>query len=735
MTRNQNPSRDDQKPLSPEARAALEQRLTELRAHESQRRETRHQTDASVTMGVPSVGAEDPSAYYNSDHVAGGDDSNDREDESFMNFIEDTFLNGGISSQRNASTLSPQQMQCTPGATTQSHHSSGTKCFLSQMRAFRDFEVLWFVKFGDITSFQDQCANLSIDIKTFCDNQNRNALHYAADNGSLSILELLATLGVPYLRSEKGMTPMDVAILTNQSSKFKSLLAKLAQGSNLSQEGNSVKEDERKTFEDVRKKFAPEPPKFVISRRPPTPAVFKQNVCERSFWKCQLAKGNGKDAAVLNLGAITKSLDAESGIHVVISDSNNGDLAAGVRVVNRLYTGWGISRFLRPLDHVVKNEKEKGIGCSASNKFVILTAIPTGDTMDKNSASDLPVGVIASRLLHGGLEGVGAATDVSRSGGKSSFAIVGHLAVDVEHQGKQVSSMLMKSLGNDLLVQHGCTALAFTMQTLIPQLPPSISMVKWYRRVLNANTVFEGPYAEDIFPEFYDEDEVLRADCVLKGTLDPMLRNTYAESVSDWRFVDGTDKNQSQGVFDFLHNRGKEGLELVWKWQSEEDLCSAFFPPDGQNRIKTLVRISGNKNVPEDFIVFRLRQMRHQRSRIPDFSAETNVEEGVSGGQDSIVVVQVVYAHFTVLKGVEKMSHILLIAQDLLQANVVLVPNLFGFTESDLVKSNFDEVTIWREMLYVLRKDERENNQGSEPAARFLPPIQASKISLPIFLL
>ncbi|CCW59655.1 unnamed protein product [Phytomonas sp. EM1] len=736
MTKNSDPSSDEEKPLSPEARVALEERLAALRAQEAQRRASGPQIVEHATLGVSSEGAEHPSCDTNGNCIVEYEDYNDMYDDAFMHFIEETFLNNETSSWTDEPFEEHlQQLQGASDTCTQSHNSIGRRCFLSQTRDFRDFEVLWFVKFGDITSFQDQCTNQDITIKTFCDNQSRNALHYVADNGSIPMLELLTTLGVPYLQSEKGMTPMDVAVLTDQSIEFIAALSKLARNGNESQGSNSMNDEGRKTFEEVRSKFAPEPPKFVISRRPPTPTVFTQNESARSFWKCQITARNGKNVVYLNLGAIAKVPDTEAGIHLVVSDSRQGDLAAGVGSVGRLYSGWGLSRFLRPLDLVVKDGKGTGIKGSVSNTLIVLNAVPSGKVLSKNFAPDLPVGVIVSMVLHGYLESADAVTDMSDSRGKSLFAVAGYLAVDRAYQRKQVASMLMRGLGNELLVQHGCTALAFTTQTPIPQLPPSTSMVKWYRRALNANAVFKGPYAEDIFPEFYEEDEVLRADCVLKGTLAPTLRDTYAEALQNWCFVDVMDKSQTHAVFEFLRNRGKEGLELVYKWGLEEDLCQTLLSPDAKDNLKSLVRLSGNKNAPEDFIVFRLRQMRHHRTRTSDSTTEPKVKEGVSGGQRSIVVVQVVYAHFAGLKGVEKMSHILLIAQYLFEADVLLAPNLFGFTENDLVKSNFDEVTMWREMLYVLIKDEEKKGEGSDPTATFLPPIPASKISVPVFLL
>jgi len=90
-------------------------------------------------------------------------------------------------------------------------------------------------------------------------------------------------------------------------------------------------------------------------------------------------------------------------------------------------------------------------------------------------------------------------------------------------------------------------------------------------------------------------------------------------------------------------------------------------------------------------------------------------------------VAEVMYAMFTSLKGTDKSEHLLIVAQELLHAQVLLVPSVFGFTDSDLVKANFDEMPLSREFLYVLRKDGQ--------AVSVVTAVTPSKVYVPLHYL
>ncbi|PWU99103.1 hypothetical protein C4B63_10g165 [Trypanosoma cruzi] len=177
------------RPLSDEERAAKEARLAELR-----RRVNARDGDSSSSAAVP----DQPHNTYASEDVQDSDDYDD-DDEFFQEAERAQKGTAGV-------CMYAKPMGELMGETVETGPNA-RRCTVG------DFELLRLAKMGDLLSFKEFSAIVGIDPTAFQDNHGRNALHYAADSGGISMLQYLIEKKVPFTRDEKKMTPVDIAVL------------------------------------------------------------------------------------------------------------------------------------------------------------------------------------------------------------------------------------------------------------------------------------------------------------------------------------------------------------------------------------------------------------------------------------------------------------------------------------------------------------------------------------------
>lgn len=540
-------------------------------------------------------------------------------------------------------------------ATAVHHDCCGTAGGEAQpaRRVVGDFELLRLAKMGDLASLTSFLQIDGGDIKTTVDNQGRNALHYAADCGNMELLSRLRDWYLPYVVSEKGVTPIDVAVLRRHPPAVIDVLREIAKRSN-----HADGDREPDEFDAVAMKTTPEPPKFVMTRPAPTAPTATG---PRSFWK-----GSSEELKVPLSG-----ISAPAKVSVTASTKN---AAATSSLVRTLYINRGSSCWESPLSMVAHPSLWQHVTTSVA-------------TLDE------PVGTVCALRLGGSLRGLGGkCSGITASG----VALAGWLATASGTHG--IAPALMAHLGSTLSTH--CEAVVFTSHALLAQPPAATSMIKYYRRALDANAAFGEDYAGDLFPDFADNDGLLRADVVAKGVVLPTLRAKHEDAIRGWSIVDVDNDAHVRAILQFLGMKAAaSGIELMFLPQVDDEV-RRLLPPSAK------MFVYERQGEVTDLVVLRPHEL-----------------ASASGGKPNAVV-EVVFAMFSFLRGTERSEHITIIAQELLQAQVLLIPCTFGFTDSDLVKAHFDEIPTLRQFLYVLRRHDGHMASGpAVPAARVCLPL------------
>ncbi|ESL12076.1 hypothetical protein TRSC58_00162 [Trypanosoma rangeli SC58] len=245
-----------QRPLSDEERAAKEARLAQLRGQLN--------TQDGASSATAAAMAQPNTTTYAYNGARDGDEEDGYEDEE-----EDEFFREADRAEEEGAAgvcMYAKPMGELMGETVETGPNA-RRCTVG------DFELLRLAKMGDLISFKEFAAVVGINPAVFQDNHGRNALHYAADSGSVSMLQYLIQKGVPFIRDEKKMTPVDIAVL-NQHNEVAKLLA----------ETFSEAAEALKSYEEAVEVFTQPPPKFTMSK-PSPPAL--QESRPRSFWKNQ----------------------------------------------------------------------------------------------------------------------------------------------------------------------------------------------------------------------------------------------------------------------------------------------------------------------------------------------------------------------------------------------------------------------------------------------------------------
>jgi hypothetical protein len=340
-----------------------------------------------------------------------------------------------------------------------------------------EYELLRLAKLGvfkDFERYEEGPAGKAANLTKLRDNQNRTALHFAADGGSLQlVLHLLEVHAMaPTAADERGMTAYHVAVLV-QADECAAAILQAAAGAVTAT-----------SYEECLLKFAPLPPKFSVSKAAPK-AIDAKRV--RKAWGADVAAPSGASAVtVFDLNGLTVD--------------NGGEVAAfykrleGEEAGGASNAAWSCDHYdtvMPSLYHAVARATDGGAVTG------VLSALPLGNVKFAG-ATHAPPAYNCGRLAAEG----GAAADV-----------IGGMRKYLE-------------------------ASAVVFQTATDRLPlktvPAATF-KWFCRCINPVAV-QGAAAAALLPDFDKYDTVLRADAVARGAAGesalPWRRATAADALA-----------------------------------------------------------------------------------------------------------------------------------------------------------------------------------------------------------
>ncbi|KAH9599015.1 Ankyrin repeat-containing domain [Trypanosoma melophagium] len=613
-----------QKPLSDEERAAKEARLQQLRE------------EMNARGGVSSSTAEahnEPTNTCENGDEGSSSENEDWEDE-FMREMEREQESGGP-----AVCMYTQQMEELMGETVE----TGTTVRRSTVG---DFELLRLAKMGDLFSFKEFASLMGIDPVNFRDNHERNALHYAADSGSLPMIKYLIEMKVPFTSDEKMMTPLDIAALNKHKEAVELILKEFPQAAQV-----------MKSHEDAVEAFMRQPPKFTMSKPAPPPL---QESRPRAFWK---SDNNG-----------VNTINTPDDVTVTqLNDAQHELVASALNDMSLTHESHGLHNWLPPTE-------------SAALTAVLPRSIVVG-AMRTTDGNKVLTGSVLAVPLGGSLVGKKGAVKIS-----NPFLIT-QLAVHPSFRGANIAALMMIEL-EKLIKSAGGSAVVFRSSLQLPV--QAIGMVKWSRRAIAPCSVFKRRHAAEVFPDFFQYDDVLRADIITKNALTRAFRAQKVPHSKGWCVVDRSNRDQVKLVYEFMLSNVTNMFELAYVPATEDDVLASVIT-DG---ISAFVYVSPTTGAITDLVVLRVR-------------------DSVGKKDESKSVVQCVYAIFTSFKGAEKAEEILILAE-LLDCETVLIPNMFGFVDSDLSKAMFEELLHCREYLYALKSTTES----------VMPPTPLSKVAI-----
>ncbi|GET90434.1 hypothetical protein, conserved [Leishmania tarentolae] len=703
-------------PMSDEQREALEQRLARLRAAQaatstSSGSEGAARRSVSATngayhvdagaqqteqQGTPAVnprgGAAPQQPRMGYAYEEDEDDEEDAEFDSAGQQFEDEFLRLIAQQQRQQGVNPVSSHELNAASVAQvsatSHANEGVDVVATDKsapctRELGDFEALRLAKMGDSVSMKDFGAACGVVWKTLVDNHGRNALHYAADAGSAALIRQVADdLHVPYVADEKQITPLDIAILNGhcntESDEVYAALVAAAKASGHADGNSSATAGHVKTRESVLQAHAPLPPKFVMSK-PVSKAA--EATKARTFWSSTCAR------------SVVGNVQCRSGAEM--TDAEREAVSDAVCSLDQ----HGRLEWLRPV--------MRGSLAPCEHWQVAVASQADADVTMTNTRK---TGVVMAQVLSkASLKGPAA-----KKINASTVAVAAHLAVRSDSHHTGVATALLHALHTRIVESAGSdsnTVVFFASGTQLSRPPAAMATVKWYRRAFDAAYIYTSESAYDVFPEFYRYDEVLRADAVLKGAIPASLVQQYMADLPSWCILEVTSDEQCRLVLSFIQAKASSAdsnVELACVPEDVEEMRRSYI---GHPDHRSYVRTNAQGSVT-DLVVFRARDTRR-----PGSSAEANT---------GVFAAEVVYALFTTIAGTAKANHMMLLASKLLSAKLLLVPTMFGITDSDLAKANFDEIVSDREYIYAVSPATRSEVHG-------LGPMPAAKLSLPLY--
>ncbi|RHW73673.1 Ankyrin repeats (3 copies) [Trypanosoma brucei equiperdum] len=497
-----------------------------------------------------------------------------------------------------------------------------------------DFELLRLAKMGDLVSFREFAALTSADPTTFRDNHGRNAMHYAADSGNIALLQHLIDSNVPFTTDEKKMTPVDIATLNQYNDVVKLLAETFPQAAELV-----------KSYEEVLELFAVPPPRFTMTK--PAPPI-EENSRPRAFWKAE------RTASATASADITVSQLTDAHHSLILRALSGSELAQ---------EGHGFHSWLPPAEPAVTAAvlpRAKVVGA--------LRKPNNGDGKEEDIS-----GLVMAVPLGGSV--------ALKSGGarvENPFLIT-QLALHPALRGANRTPLLLEEM-HKLLLSSGATTAVFRSYLQLPI--PAVGLVKWSRRSIAPGHVFKRRYATEVFPDFFQYDDVLRADIITKNALTKSFCDN-ADRCARWELVDRKNTEQLHHLHSFITSQAETLFDVAYLTQSVDDLLTSIV---GEGLSSFVHRPSTGGGIT-DVVVLRLRPGGAGKGE----SQELNPLAAVC-----------VYAMFSSFKGPAKAEEVLALACSL-KAETVFIPNMFGFLDSDLSKAMFEELLHLREYLYMPR--------------------------------
>nr|CCC89835.1 conserved hypothetical protein [Trypanosoma congolense IL3000] len=506
-----------------------------------------------------------------------------------------------------------------------------------------DFELLRLAKMGDLTSFKEFAALTAADPTTFRDNHGRNAMHYAADSGSTLLLQYLIDIKVPFVKDEKNMTPVDIATLNKHSEAVKLLAAAFPQAAELV-----------KSYDEVLEELAPPPPRFTITK-PAPPAV--KDSRPRAFWKSNESGDSPQHGTGLNVSQL-----GEAHRELVLT------VLGGLELVQ---DSQGFNNWLPP------TERE-------TLTAVLPRAVVVGATHEVAGKEAL-CAVIMAIPLGGSI--------AFKSGQLENTFLASQLALHATLRGANHAPRLLEEV-RKAIQEKGATAVVFHSPLQLNV--PAVGMLKWSRRSIDPANVFKRQYSSEVFPDFFQYDDALRADVIAKNAPPKSFFDSGMHR-KRWCSVDRGNTEQLEHLQSFISAHASALFDVAYVPQTTDDLLASILL-DG---LSPFVFVT-SEGVITDLVVLRVR---------PGVAREQ--------GQ-AVAAVVCVYAIFTSFKGSAKADEVVALSH-LLKGESVFIPNMFGFVDSDLSKGKFEELIQWREYLYVL--------QAVTESA--VPPTALSKVAIP----
>lgn len=333
-----------------------------------------------------------------------------------------------------------------------------------------EFEILRLAKIGDEQDFLNIQAEEGINVTKFCDNKDRNALHYAADSGNADLVRKVIEMGVPFRKDELGMTPLDIATLL----KHTDVIAVLNELIPEAQRAGA-----KATSDEVLVAFCPAPPRIALSRAPEvTPADTKR---PRAFWgpkaTAELAPLAVSEVQVFAPGEFPLAAAAVAGIY----RGSTYPIASAL--------SWALPITETELTALLQTAAIAG---SATDGDVNGAAVILPIYGVRQGPAEINSAIVGGWVLK----------DESRSAAQPKESVAAHV---------------LKAIGDFLTTNAVRCAWFHTNATL---LAPPVAVVKWFRRIVNVQALIDSgdSAAAVIFNDFLSNDTVLRTDAMLKGT-------------------------------------------------------------------------------------------------------------------------------------------------------------------------------------------------------------------------
>lgn len=283
-------------------------------------------------------------------------------------------------------------------------------------------------------------------------------------------------------------------------------------------------------------------------------------------------------------------------------------------------------------------------------------------------------------------------------------------------------------------VQHVLFAVPET--PLSSPLPEAVCLVKTFRRSTKPLLALRCPVVcEQLYPDYVQNDCILRTDIALKESIperwrqEGPIRASLEEEWECWAgpAAGGEEKDSvavtanATALQTFFHRTfttmAPQTYEVALVPSTLPELHRSLLAPG----MYTCVRRQKDTRAIQDVITYRIREWRQ-------VSKQEKEKEKAGGATTTTltpsppapVIAEVVYAllpTLTATAAADKMQHVLLVAEKFLDAMTVLVPNLFGITESDLGKGNFTECVSLRRLLYIVDRPSFSSEAEEKPSS------------------